>query len=167
VRKVLLVLGMLALCGSVGADIAEPGKAQAAAASALASPVGYWKTIDDKSGKPRSIVKIWEQDRELRGRIERLIREPNEEQEPRCDKCEGERHNKKILGMEFLWGFKRERDGWSDGWVLDPKNGNVYHATLQLIEGGATLRLFGYIRVVFKIGRSQTWERVRPEESGA
>jgi uncharacterized protein (DUF2147 family) len=169
VSKVLMVLGVLVACATaraVGADVIEARSAESSAVNGVASAVGYWKTIDDKTGKPRSIVKIWEQDGELRGRVERLIREPNEEQDPVCDKCKDERHNKKIIGMEFLWGFKREGAGWSDGWVLDPKNGSVYHATLELVEAGAKLRLFGYIRVVFKIGRSQTWERVKPEEFG-
>jgi uncharacterized protein (DUF2147 family) len=166
VRKALPVLVVLALCRIAGADVVEPRKAEKAAASATATPVGYWKTIDDKTGKPRSIVKIWEQDGELRGRIERLIREPSEEQDPVCDKCKGEKQGKKIIGMEFLWGFKRQSTSWSDGWVLDPKDGNTYHATLELAEAGTKLRLFGYVRIIFKIGRSQTWERVAAEEYG-
>jgi uncharacterized protein (DUF2147 family) len=167
---------ILALClaasvtGASGVGPHKPGEdptvGPLVTAEALKSPVGYWKTIDDKTKKPRSIVKVWEQGGELRGRIERLLREPNEEQDPVCDKCKGEKHNKKIIGMEFLWGFKREAAGWSDGWVLDPKDGNTYHATLEVAEGGAKLKLFGYIRILFKIGRSQTWERVRPEDSG-
>ena len=165
-HKALLVLVVLVVGRTAGADTVESRKTENAAVSAAASPIGHWKTIDDKTGKPRSIVKIWEQEGELRGRIERLIREPNEEQDPLCDKCKDERHNKKIIGMEFLWGFKRERDSWSDGWVLDPKDGNTYHATLELTEGGAKLRLFGYVRIILKIGRSQTWERVKPEELG-
>jgi uncharacterized protein (DUF2147 family) len=130
------------------------------------SPVGHWKTIDDKTLKPRSIVKVWEQDGELRGRIEQLYREPDEEPDPLCDKCKGEKYNQKVRGMEMLWGFKRKAKGLSDGWVLDPEEGNTYHARLEVIEGGAKMRLFGYIRIIFKIGRSQTWERVKPEDVG-
>ena len=110
--------------------------------------------------------KVFEQDGELRGHIENLIREPDEEQDPLCDKCKGEKHNQRIRGMEFLWGFKRQADGWSDGWVLDPKEGNTYHANLEVIEGGKKMRLYGYIRIIFKLGRSQTWERVQPADYG-
>ena len=163
-RKSWLVLIALALCGNASADVVEPRRADRAIASVTASPAGYWKTIDDKTGKPRSIVKIWEQDGELRGRIERLIREPGEPPDPVCDRCKADKHNQRIMGMEFLWGFKRQAAGFSDGWVLDPKDGNTYHASLELAEGGTKLRLFGYVRIVFKIGRSQTWERVAAED---
>jgi uncharacterized protein YhfF len=27
----------------------------------LPTPVGRWRTVDDKTGKPRSIVRIWEE----------------------------------------------------------------------------------------------------------
>ncbi len=83
-----------------------------------------------------------------------------------CDKCKGEKHDERIIGMEFLWGFERRATGWGDGWVLDPDEGNVYHGNLEVQDGGNKLKLFGYIRIIFKIGRSQTWERVRPEDFG-
>ncbi len=170
VAGVVVVLCLAGRVGAAGSRPYKPGEdptvGPLVTADALKSPVGYWKTIDDKTKKPRSIVKIWEQDGELRGRIEQLLREPNEEQDPLCDQCKGEKHNKKIIGLEFLGGFKRQASGWSDGWVLDPKDGNVYHGTLEVIEDGAKLKLFGYIRILFKIGRSQTWERVRPEDFG-
>ncbi len=34
------------------------------------SPIGVWKTFDDKTGKARAIVRIYEQDGKLFGRIE-------------------------------------------------------------------------------------------------
>lgn len=137
-----------------------------AAEGAGPSPVGYWKTIDDKTSKPRSIIKIWEQDGELRGRVERIFPAPGDEPDPLCDKCKGDKHNQKIRGMEMLWGFKRKTGGFTDGRVLDPEEGRTYHAQLEILDGGARLRLFGYVRIIFKIGRSQTWERVKPEEYG-
>jgi uncharacterized protein (DUF2147 family) len=174
VRRLLLVCVAFALyptAGVAGADIVDqprtdkdPTVGPLVTPETLASPVGYWKTIDDKTRKPRSIIKIWEQGGELRGRVERLIREPNEEADPVCTECKGEKRNQKMLGLEFLWGFRRQDAGWSDGWVLDPEEGNTYHATLEVVEGGKKLKLFGYIRILVKIGRSATWERIRPED---
>lgn len=128
------------------------------------TPVGYWKTIDDRTGKPRSIVRIYEQGGQLHGRIEKLL-DPSR-QNPICTECPGAKKDKPVLGMEILWGFKREDGGWSDGRVLDPQEGKTYHANLEVLEGGKRLKLFGYIRVVFKIGRSQTWSRVSPGDYG-
>jgi uncharacterized protein (DUF2147 family) len=128
--------------------------------AAANSPIGYWKTIDDKTGKARSIVKIFEVNGELHGRLEKLLDLPSGAKIPTCDKCPGDKKGKPVLGLEFLWGFKRDGAGWGEGAVLDPEEGTVYKATLELLNGGKQLKLFGFVRVVFKIGRSQTWTRV-------
>ncbi len=124
------------------------------------TPIGFWKTIDDHTGQARSIVKVFEVNGELRGRVEKLLNQPSGAKPPTCDKCPGDRKGKPVLGLEFLWGFKRDGANWSDGSVLDPEEGRVYNANLQVLDGGKHLKLFGYVRVVFKIGRSQTWTRV-------
>ncbi|HTA93384.1 MAG TPA: DUF2147 domain-containing protein [Polyangiaceae bacterium] len=136
------------------------GVLSAAQASDDNTPVGYWKTIDDHTGQARSIVQIFEANGELHGRVEKFLNLPNGTKPPTCDKCPGDKKGKPVLGLEFLWGFKRDGAGWSDGSVLDPEEGRVYHANLELLDGGKRLKLFGYVRVVFKIGRSQTWLRV-------
>jgi uncharacterized protein (DUF2147 family) len=128
------------------------------------TPVGYWKTIDDHTGQARSIVRIFEANGELHGRVEKLLNLPAGMKPPTCDKCPGNRQGKPVLGLEFLWGFKRNGAGWSDGSVLDPEEGRVYDANLEVLDGGKRLKLFGYVRVVFKIGRSQTWTRVASAE---
>src|SRR6056297_2838746 len=48
---------------------------------------GKWKTIDDESGKKRSIVKIEERDGKAYGTILELFREPDERQDPICVEC--------------------------------------------------------------------------------
>ena len=40
------------------------------------SPVGTWKTFDDKTGRPRSIVRITEQDGELSGKVLQVLESP-------------------------------------------------------------------------------------------
>ena len=48
---------------------------------ATAQPiVGKWKTIDDNTGKARSVVEIYEKDGEYFGKIVKLFREPGEDQ---------------------------------------------------------------------------------------
>ncbi len=124
------------------------------------TPIGYWKTVDDHTGKARSIVRIFEVGGELRGRIEKLLDLPAGAAPPKCEDCPGNKKDKPVLGLEFMWGFKHEGVGWSDGSVLDPQEGKVYNANLEVLDGGKRLKLFGYVRVVFKLGRSQTWTRV-------
>ena len=54
------------------------------------SPVGVWRTVDDRSGKEKSLVRIVEVNGELRGTVERLFRDTGEDPNPVCEKCAGD-----------------------------------------------------------------------------
>ncbi len=136
------------------------GSVRAADQNAAPSPVGVWKTIDDSSGKPQALVRIIDVNGELRGSIARLYQEPNEDQNPHCEKCSGERKNAPILGMTILYGLHKDDEGnWSGGEILDPNNGDTYHSKVSISPDGKTLTMRGYIGVSL-FGRSQTWLRV-------
>ncbi len=123
-----------------------------------ASPVGLWKTIDDKSGKPRSLVRISESNGVLSGKIEKLFKEPGEDTNPKCDKCEDERKDQPIIGMTFLKGLKKEGSEYTGGEILDPNNGKIYRSKLTLIEDGKKLNVRGYVGAPM-FGRTQVWVR--------
>ncbi|MCP4214902.1 MAG: DUF2147 domain-containing protein [bacterium] len=132
--------------------------------AASMSPVGMWKTIDDKTDEVRSIVKIWKHsDGTLKGCVEKIYPRPNEVADPVCDKCKGHRKNKRIIGMEFMWGFKGEGAKWGKGQILDPENGKIYNCQLEVVDNGEKIKVYGYVRVIFKIGRTQTWVRMKEE----
>jgi uncharacterized protein (DUF2147 family) len=122
------------------------------------SPEGTWKTIDDETGQPKSLVSVWLENEELRGRIETLLNpsEPN----PLCNKCGGERKGQPIEGMTFLWGLTKKGNSWKGGIILDPANGKEYKAKVKLTDHGDRLDVRGYIGLA-AIGRTQTWQRVK------
>ena len=120
------------------------------------SPVGLWRTIDDRTGKARSVVRIYEEAGRLHGRIERGF-DPRE-QDRVCDKCEDERRGKPLRHMVILLNLKAEAGEFVDGDILDPDNGTVYRCKMRLEEGGRRLVVRGYVGVSL-FGRSQTWER--------
>jgi uncharacterized protein (DUF2147 family) len=122
------------------------------------SPVGLWKTIDDETGKPKSLVRITETNGELSGKIEKLFREPSEDQNPKCEKCEGANKDQPILGMTILTGLKKDGDSYGGGQVIDPKKGKTYKAKVTLTDGGKKLDMRGYIGTPL-LGRTQTWVR--------
>jgi uncharacterized protein (DUF2147 family) len=125
----------------------------------LASPVGRWRTIDDETNRERSIVEIVQVGDELRGKIVELLnRQPDEPEDPVCEKCEGAQKNQKVIGMTFLWGLKADGGEWTGGAILDPKNGKIYNAKLSLADGGRKLQVRGYIGTPL-FGRTQTWLR--------
>ena len=123
------------------------------------SVLGKWKTIDDETGKPKSIVEITEREGKLYGTIVELFREPNEEQDPYCDKCEDDRKDKRILGMEIIRDMEKDDDEYDDGTICDPKTGKIYDCKFWIDEDTPNvLNVRGYVAFFF---RTQTWERVK------
>lgn len=129
-----------------------------AAAIAADTPVGVWRTIDDKTGKEKSLVRIVEVQGELRGTIERLFREPGEDPNPNCDKCPGDKKGKPVIGMTILTGLKRTGEGYAGGEILDPVNGKTYRCKMWTVDGGTKLNVRGFIGVSL-LGRTQVWVR--------
>ncbi len=118
--------------------------------------VGYWKTIDDKTHKPKSVVKIYKaKNGKYYGKIVKLFRDPGEDPNPKCDKCKGDKHNKPILGMVILTNLEKVgKNEWDNGKILDPESGNVYDVKMWIEDGKLHVR--GYIGWSL-IGRSQVW----------
>lgn len=123
------------------------------------SPLGLWKTIDDETGKPKSLIRISESNGELKGKIEKLFREAGEDPNPKCDKCEDMRKDQPIIGMTILTGMKKDGTEYNGGQILDPANGKVYRSKLSVTDGGKKLDVRGYIGIPM-LGRTQTWVRV-------
>ncbi len=119
--------------------------------------VGKWKTIDDETGETKSIVNITEWNGYYFGNIEKLFRKPHEDQDPKCDKCQGEDHNKRIIGLQIIKNMKKDGNEYTGGTILDPKNGKVYRCKMWIDENGK-LKVRGYLGPFF---RTQTWHRVQ------
>ena len=128
----------------------------AMAAAAQQSPTGRWKTIDDETGKVKSIVEITQAaDGTLQGKVVEILqsdRGPN----PTCDKCKGANKDKPVKGMTILWGLEKDGDEWSGGTVLDPAKGKTYKSKVELLEGGQKLGMSGCIAFIC---RQQVWVR--------
>jgi uncharacterized protein (DUF2147 family) len=122
------------------------------------SPIGLWKNIDDVSGKPKALIRISENKGTLEGRIEQLYRPADQDQNPKCDRCEGVNKDQPIVGMVFMSGLAKSGDEYTGGQILDPDNGKIYKSKLTLVDGGKKLNVRGYIGVPM-LGRSQVWVR--------
>ena len=123
---------------------------------ALASPVGRWKTVDDSTGKVKSIVAIREENGKLYGTIEQLFDPPVPH--PTCYLCTGDLKDRPLVGLQILWDFAPDGSQWSGGQVLDPETGKIYRASIALEDGGKKLRLHGYFLVTL-LGRTEHWLR--------
>lgn len=122
------------------------------------TPVGVWRTVDDKTGELSSEVRISDNAGVLSGRIEKLLRK-DAKQDAVCDKCTDERKDKPVIGLEIIRGAKKSdgKEVWEGGKILDPDNGKNYTLSLTPIEGGKKLQVRGYIAFFY---RTQIWTRV-------
>lgn len=126
-------------------------------AQAQNSPIGRWRTIDDATGKPKSLVEIYQaNDGTLAGRVVEIL-DLKKGPDPLCTECDGRNRDKPIRGMVILWGLKPDGQlRWAHGRVLDPENGKDYKAKLELQGGGQRLAMSGCI---FFMCRQQIWIR--------
>lgn len=124
---------------------------------AQSTPAGRWQAISDVDGKPSALIEIREVDGQFVGTIAALFSESDSTAV--CDRCDGERRNQPILGLQILSGMRPEGDEWGGGSILDPESGRVYRARMRLEDGGKRLVVRGYIGFAV-FGRSQTWRRV-------
>lgn len=122
------------------------------------TPAGLWKTIDDKTGKPRSLIRISDHNGEFRAVVEKGLRE-TDTGEAVCDKCTDDRKGQKIIGMTIAKGLKKTTDNnYEGGEILDPESGKIYKCKLKLSDDGKSLEVRGFIGISL-LGRSQTWHR--------
>ena len=122
-------------------------------ARAVESPVGKWKTVDEKTGKVVSKVEIYDQGGKLFGKITGLT-EPNKEngQPKTCSKCTGADKDKPIVGLVVIRDLSPGDKSYKGGTIMDPDDGKVYKAEVWVEDG--KLKVRGYIGFFY---RTQTW----------
>lgn len=125
-------------------------------ASDLQSPLGLWKTVDDKTGAPRALVRIYSQNGKYFGRIEQSFT-PGAQSRV-CVVCTDERKNQPIIGLLIIRDIALKDGEYGGGDILDPETGSVYRCKFHLESNGNRLVVRGFIGISL-LGRSQTWER--------
>jgi uncharacterized protein (DUF2147 family) len=122
------------------------------------SPVGRWRTVDDITGKAKSVVLIWEESGKLFGRVQKLLNPDPHDPNPTCDGCAGDQKGQPVIGLRILWNLQKDGDGWSGGTILDPATGRTYKCLLSVEDGGMKLKVRGFIGFSL-LGRTQYWLR--------
>lgn len=136
--------------------------ATAADSKSEQSVYGYWKSVDKETGKTQSIFKLYEDKGKLVGKIVKIFPKAGEKHNPICSECEGPRKNQPKEGIVFFWNFVPSKDKtrkWIDGKILNPDDGKVYGSEATLSEDGTKLSVYGYIRILIKIGGTNVWTR--------
>lgn len=116
---------------------------------------GKWKTIDDETGKPKSVVEISKKvDGKYYGKIVQLLIKP---ENPNCTGCKDDRKGKPILGMEVIRGLKKNGSEFTDGTITNPKDGKSYKTAV--VRDGNTLKVKAIVMGIPV--RTQTWHLVK------
>ncbi|GGD85775.1 hypothetical protein GCM10011412_24480 [Maribacter cobaltidurans] len=121
------------------------------------SVFGRWKTIDDRTGKPKGIINIYKKDGQMYGYVEKILEEGKEDAV--CIKCEGELKDEPIVGMEIIKGGKKHDDGeWKGKHLFDPEQAMTFRFKIWLNPDNKNeLKVRGYLAFLY---RTQTWLRV-------
>jgi len=122
-----------------------------------AQVTGRWTLVDDRDGRQKSIVEIYEQEGHYFGRVVRIL---SHGETRVCAKCDGDRKGRPVEGMVILENLEKTAKGGRNGSILDPESGSTYDCLIELVSPDV-LKLRGYIGMP-AFGRTQYWTRSQP-----
>lgn len=124
---------------------------------------GYWRSMDDRTGEPLSIIEFKKQTNgTYTGTIVHRYANATGFTMTHCTKCPAPFTNKPLLGLEFFSGLTQDPkkpDTYINGKIVEPKSGNIYNGKARVSSDGRRLHLRGYQGVSI-LGRTQVWLRV-------
>lgn len=124
--------------------------------------VGFWKTVDDKTGTTQSIIGIYEYQGKIYGRIIATYADDGKIQDTMYSpkkRAPGVIGNPFYAGMDIIWDLKLEHTRYAEGKILDPEHGRVYDA--EMWRQGNNLVVRGEI---FFFGVNQTWPEAKDND---
>lgn len=121
------------------------------------SPVGFWKTINEKTGKADSIVGVYEYKGKYYGRLIATMEADGSIVDtiytPK-DRAPGVVGDPYYSGLDILWDLTSDGTQYKGGKIMDPEKGKVYDADMWLDNGDLIVR-----GELWMFGENRTWPK--------
>jgi uncharacterized protein (DUF2147 family) len=127
------------------------------ALSAQESILGFWKQVDEKSGKPDSLVYIYEYQGKYFGRLiasyatDGTITDTILTKKDKADKLAGD---PPFCGLDFVYNLEAKGKEYRGG-IIDPRDAKEYDC--RIWREGNNLIVRGQLKGLGFLGRNQTW----------
>jgi hypothetical protein len=128
---------------------------------------GFWQQTDN-DGHVGGWFFFLKRDDLYEGRLVKMFPKPGEEDKKVisvCARCAGDQKNAPMLGLTIIKGMKRTGGKYEEGNILDPRDGTLYHAQMEVSADGQKLAVRGYLGIPL-LGQTQTWTRL-PDDAMA
>jgi hypothetical protein len=123
---------------------------------------GLWEQ-SDRNGRVGGWFLLFENNGVFEGALAKIFPKPGEDPNPICTKCKGDQKDAPSLGLVMIKGMERNGLVYENGTILDPRDGSVYRAMMEVSPDGQELTVRGYLGIPL-FGKSQVWKRI-PDES--
>ena len=143
----------------------NPSKTEAPAVYDHKTAAGFWQEANDQ-GRPGAWFLFVEKDGLYEGRFVKMFKQPGEQRVfLTCQRCTGDQKDAPMLGLTIVKGMKRDGNKYAGGTILDPRDGTVYHAQMEVSADGQQLFVRGYLGIPL-LGQTQIWTRL-PDDAMA